>query len=759
MSLQKQYASLSDNKLKHKTFEFKQRLNAGISLQKILPEAFAVVCEADKRVLGMMPYGVQILGGIVLHEGNLAEMKTGEGKTLTETMPVYLNALTDNGVHVVTVNDYLCQRDAKQMGKVFKFLGLTVACNSKHLDLEEKKKAYSADILYSTNDELAFDYLRDNMIFTPDAHVQRKLNYAIVDEVDSILIDEAKTPLIISEESKNHLGIYKSVDKFVKKLRLTDYQIDLESKTISLTSRGINKAELYFGVEKLFDEDNLILAHFISDALKANYIMSKDVDYIVKNGDVLLVDSFTGRVMPTRRFADGLHQAIEAKENLEIHPSSKTDASITYQNYFRMYHKLAGMTGTAKNEAKEFYQNYHMKVVTIPTNKPSVRVDYPDALFATKKDKMNAIIQLVKKIHETGQPILLGTTSVEDSDKLHHLLLQEGLSHTVLNAKNNSAEAKIIAKAGLKNSITVATNMAGRGTDIKLGNGVKQLGGLFVIGTEKHSSRRIDDQLRGRSGRQGEPGSTRFFVSLEDNLMKRYATDSMKLKHDELIVKGQTSSSIKSSVAQKWITTVQLRVEGSNYDMRRNTLQFDDVMRKERDVVYQQRSNILYCKKSLHNYVAATFAKSINHNVNLYFRKKSSSQLNHLCVYLQTILGVIPNRYILEHVKESKLKKILFNYAIVQLKKKEQELSSNHQINEFERVLMLKAMDEGWKENINDMEQLRLSILFQGYGQHNPLVEYQRNAQKLYQQMANSVEDKIVKSILFAEIKTETKKA
>lgn len=751
LQLSEKYQNMDSTGLKQQTLLLKNKLRKGAKLNSILPEAFATVREADRRVLGLYPYPVQLLGGISLHNGNIAEMKTGEGKTLTETMPVYLNALTGKGVHVVTVNSYLAERDSKTMGQVFSYLGLSTGYNSGELTSDEKQKIYQKDIVYSTNDELAFDYLRDNMVVFPGTQVQRELNFAIIDEVDSILIDEARTPLIISGAGENHQQLYISVDRFVKRLSKRDFSVDKETKTVSLTQTGVRKANHYFGLVDIYSEDGVVLAHYIDESLKANYAFKKDIDYVVKNGEVLLVDQFTGRIMNGRRFADGLHQAIEAKEGVHIHQVNQTEASITYQNYFRMYQKLAGMTGTASNEAKEFYSDYHMQVDKIPTNKPVIRHDYADLIYVDMNTKLRKLSNFVKRIHAKGQPILIGTTSVENSEKIHQRLLKLGLKHSVLNAKNNSLEAEIIKHAGEKGTITVATNMAGRGTDIKLGPGVKNLGGLFVIGTEKHESRRIDDQLRGRAGRQGDPGASIFFLSLDDELLRRYGPKRIKELQQNIISKGEGNKPITGKLIHKWIDEVQKRVEGSNYDERQNTLLFDDIMRREREAVYKQRRIILNENRNLRSLVINAFAKSIDNNIS--YLKHSKNRNDDIAKFLWEEFEVRINEQKLRKLKSRKLKKVLLEYAISGLDKKERLLGMPSQILEFERVILLKNLDKGWKENLNNMEQLRLSILLQGYGQHNPLVEYQRNAQNMYSQMAAAVEDHITRDVLLAEIK------
>lgn len=743
--------SLSDEQLKDKTEVFRSHLANGKNLDNLLPEAFAVVREADKRVLGLYPFDEQVLGGIILAQGNLAEMKTGEGKTLTETMPVYLNAITGKGVHVVTVNDYLSHRDSTEMGKVFKWLGLSVGYNTSQLDFKEKQRAYTADITYSTNDELAFDYLRDNMILYPKMKVQRELNYAIIDEVDSILIDEARTPLIISGKGNSYVSSYQSADSFVKRLDKDDYILSEETKTVSLTNQGIKKANEFFGLSDLYDADNLVLAHFVDNALKANYAMYKNVDYIVKDNEAYIVDSFTGRVMEGRRYADGLHQAIEAKEQLPIHEVNRTNASITYQNYFRMYHKISGMTGTAKSDAKEFNDNYHMEVISVPTHKPVIRKDLPDVIYPTSYGRDLAVLRLVEKLYRKKQPVLIGTISVNSSERFDKLLTHHNIPHTVLNAKNNQKEAEIIAKAGQKCAVTIATNMAGRGTDIKLGMGVASIGGLFVIGTEKHDATRIDNQLRGRSGRQGDPGSTKFFLSLEDDIVKRYGSEQINKVRQKLIKKRRGNLPIRKRSIARLMNEIQKKVEGNNYDERRDTLRYDDVLRLERNVVYQQRDIILNEKGNIDDYIVTMIAHTINKKVNEFYRKKRLDFLS-LQRFCSNSLSIDLSREEIKGMNKNKVKTLLLNRAVKHLLINEKHLNNKTQLLEFERVIVLKAIDECWEDNINQMDQLRLSISLRGYAQHNPLIEYQNTAHLLYQEMISDIESKVTKDLLNAEI-------
>ena len=614
-------AALSDEELKAKTPEFKQRYQNGETLDQLLPEAFAVVREAAKRVLGLYPYRVQIMGGIVMHNGDVPEMRTGEGKTLTATMPVYLNALAGEGVHVITVNEYLATRDATEMGEVYSWLGLSVGINLSAKSPYEKREAYNCDITYSTNSEIGFDYLRDNMVVRQEDMVQRPLNFALVDEVDSVLIDEARTPLIVSGQVTSETSqLYIRADKFVKTLESVDYVIDVPTKTIGLTDSGIDKAEEYFNLENLYDLENVALTHYIDNALRANYIMILDIDYVVsENGEILIVDQFTGRTMEGRRFSDGLHQAIEAKEGVRIQEESKTSASITYQNMFRMYKKLAGMTGTAKTEEEEFREVYNMRIIPIPTNKPVARIDHPDLLYPTLASKFRAVVEDVKRRHAKGQPVLVGTVAVETSDIISKKLVEAGIPHEVLNAKNHFKEAQIIMNAGQRGAVTIATNMAGRGTDIKLGEGVRELGGLCVIGTERHESRRIDNQLRGRAGRQGDPGESQFYLSLEDDLMRRFGSDRIKAFLDRMNL-DEDEAVIKSKMLTRQVESAQKRVEGNNYDMRKQVLQYDDVMREQREIIYAERHDVITADRDLAPEIKAMIKRTINRAVDAHSR-------------------------------------------------------------------------------------------------------------------------------------------
>ncbi|WP_368303575.1 preprotein translocase subunit SecA, partial [Lacticaseibacillus rhamnosus] len=712
-----EYAALSDDQLKANTQKFKDRLAAGATLDDILPEAFATAREGAKRVLGLFPFRVQIIGGIVLHEGNIAEMKTGEGKTLTATMPVYLNALTGKGVHVVTVNEYLSTRDATEMGELYNWLGLSVGLNLNSKNSDEKREAYNCDITYSTNSELGFDYLRDNMVVYKEQMVQRPLNFAIVDEVDSILIDEARTPLIISGGAEKTTGLYIRADRFVKTLKAdTDYKIDWPTKTISLTESGIRKAEKNFGLDNLYDTENTALTHHIDQALRANYIMLKDIDYMVSNGEVLIVDQFTGRAMEGRRYSDGLHQAIEAKEGVQIQDENKTMANITYQNFFRMYTKLAGMTGTAKTEQEEFREIYNMEVISVPTNKPVIRVDSPDVLYPTLDAKFNAVVDDIKKRHKKGQPILVGTVAIESSERLSKQLDDEKIPHTVLNAKNHFKEAEIIMNAGQRGAVTIATNMAGRGTDIKLGPGVTELGGLAVIGTERHESRRIDNQLRGRSGRQGDPGSTQFYLSLEDDLMKRFGSERIKAMLDRFKV-ADDDQVIQSRMISRQVESAQKRVEGNNYDTRKNTLQYDDVMREQREVIYKQRQQIINEDETLKPVLMAMINRTITRIVQTHTQGDQKDwNLDALYAWITANMAD-PEKFKrseLDGKSQDELIGLLADMAETNFQHKNKQLGDDAQMLEFEKVVILRVVDSAWTDHIDAMDQLRQSIGLRG---------------------------------------------
>ena len=767
-SLADEYEKLSDEQLQAKTPEFRKRLDNGETLDDILPEAFATAREGAKRVLGLYPFRVQIIGGIALHYGNIAEMMTGEGKTLTATLPVYLNALTGKGVHVVTVNEYLSSRDESEMGQLYKWLGLTVGLNLNSMSADEKRDAYNCDVTYSTNSELGFDYLRDNMVVYKDQMVQRPLNYAIIDEVDSILIDEARTPLIISGQAEQANSEYIRADRFVKTLTEDksdddadddedhgDYKIDWPTKTINLTNQGIKKACEHFGLKNLYDIDNQVLVHHIDQALRANYLMLKDIDYVVQNGEVMIVDSFTGRVMEGRRYSDGLHQAIEAKEGVKIQEESKTQATITYQNFFRMYKKLAGMTGTAKTEEEEFREIYNMEVITIPTNRPIARKDLPDILYPTLDSKFEAVAKEIKERHAKGQPVLVGTVAIESSERLSQMLDQKGIPHAVLNAKNHAKEAEIIMNAGQRGAVTIATNMAGRGTDIKLGPGVKELGGLAVIGTERHESRRIDNQLRGRSGRQGDPGITRFYLSLEDDLMKRFGGDRVKLFLDR-ISNNDDDKVIESRMITKQVESAQKRVEGNNYDTRKQTLQYDDVMRTQREIIYGERMQVISEEKTLKPVLMPMIKRTIDHQVDMYTQgDKKDWRNDQLRDFISSAITdeETTKKLNMKHLSAEELKKRLYKIAEDNYAEKEKQLADPEQMLEFEKVVILRVVDERWTDHIDAMDQLRQSISLRGYGQLNPLVEYQEAGYRMFEEMISDIEFDATRLFMKAQIR------
>ena len=767
-SLGDEYEKLSDEQLQAKTPEFRKRLKNGETLDDILPEAFATAREGAKRVLGLYPFRVQIIGGIALHYGNIAEMMTGEGKTLTATLPVYLNALTGKGVHVVTVNEYLSSRDESEMGQLYKWLGLSVGLNLNSMSADEKRDAYNCDVTYSTNSELGFDYLSDNMVVYKDQMVQRPLNYAIIDEVDSILIDEARTPLIISGQAEQANSEYIRADRFVKTLVEDksdddvdddedhgDYKIDWPTKTINLTNQGIKKACEHFGLKNLYDIDNQVLVHHIDQALRANYIMLKDIDYVVQNGEVMIVDSFTGRVMEGRRYSDGLHQAIEAKEGVKIQEESKTQATITYQNFFRMYKKLAGMTGTAKTEEEEFREIYNMEVITIPTNRPIARKDLPDILYPTLDSKFEAVVKEIKERHAKGQPVLVGTVAIESSERLSQMLNQAGIPHAVLNAKNHAKEAEIIMNAGQRGAVTIATNMAGRGTDIKLGPGVKELGGLAVIGTERHESRRIDNQLRGRSGRQGDPGVTRFYLSLEDDLMKRFGGDRVKLFLDR-ISDNDDDKVIESRMITKQVESAQKRVEGNNYDTRKQTLQYDDVMRTQREIIYGERMQVISEEKSLKPVLMPMIKRTIDHQIDMYTQgDKKDWRNDQIRDFISSAITdeETTKKLNMKHLSAEELKKRLYQIAEDNYAEKEKQLADPEQMLEFEKVVILRVVDERWTDHIDAMDQLRQSISLRGYGQLNPLVEYQEAGYRMFEEMISNIEFDATRLFMKAQIR------
>ena len=733
-------ADLSDEQLKNKTEQFKERLNNGETLDDIMCEAYAVVREAAKRVIGEYAYPVQLMGAVVLHQGDIAEMKTGEGKTLTSIFPVYLNALSGKGVHVITVNDYLAERDSQWMGRIHRFLGLTVGLNRQGLNPQQKKQAYSCDITYSTNSEIGFDYLRDNMVTRVEDRVLRGLNFALVDEVDSILIDESRTPLIISGGNKDTANLYLKADQFVKKLNEEeDYAIDIQSKSISLTEEGISKAESHFKIDNLYKPEYTSLVHHINNALKANYIMSKGVEYIVRDRKVLIVDEFTGRVLEGRAFSDGLHQALEAKERVPIKQETSVLATITYQNFFRLYNKIAGMTGTAKTEEEEFLAIYNMRVYEIPTNKEVIRIDYPDAIYGSKKAKYEALTREVIERHNNGQPVLVGTISVEVSEFLSKMFSQRKIKHEVLNAKNHKREADIIAKAGLKGSVTIATNMAGRGTDIKLGPGVRELGGLAVLGSERHESRRIDNQLRGRSGRQGDPGCSKFFVSLEDELMVRFGSERIKGMFDQL-----GDMPIESKMITKSIESAQKRVEGTNFDIRKTLLDYDDVLRQQRETIYKQRDEILE-NNDIHPVVMDMFERVSEDLVNSYYDdKKNSIDVEKLMKALEVMN--VDEKQTME-IFNSKNKKeditsAVFNCMWNDYENKISEVRDA--VIKLEKVIVLKIIDSKWVEHIDMMSKLREGIHLRSYAQDNPLKAYTSEGYEMFEAMLNNIAKEVV---------------
>ena len=755
-SFAEQIAALSDEQLQAKTNEFRQRLKGGETLDQLLPEAFAVVREAAKRVLGLYPYHVQLMGGIVLHDGNIPEMRTGEGKTLTATMPVYLNALSGKGVHVVTVNEYLATRDSTEMGELYNFLGMTVGLNINSLSSEEKRAAYACDITYSTNNELGFDYLRDNMVVYRHQMVQRPLNYAIVDEVDSILIDEARTPLIISGQAEKSTALYIRADNFVKKLKEEDdFKIDLQSKTIAFTEQGIEKAEEYFGLTNLYDIENTALTHHLDQALRANFIMIRDIDYVVQENQVLIVDQFTGRIMDGRRYSDGLHQAIEAKEGVEIEDETKTMATITFQNFFRMYKKLAGMTGTAKTEEEEFREIYNIQVIQIPTNRPVIRDDRADLLYPTLESKFTAVVQDIKERYRKGQPILVGTVAVETSELLSNLLNKENVPHEVLNAKNHFKEAEIILNAGQKGAVTIATNMAGRGTDIKLGLGVAEVGGLAVIGTERHESRRIDNQLRGRSGRQGDPGVSQFYLSLEDDLMKRFGSERIKSFLERLKI-DEEDAVIQSRMLTKQVESAQKRVEGNNYDTRKNVLQYDDVMREQREVIYKQRQQVIMEDKTLSDQLLGMVKRTIDRMVDSHTQLDQKEWNYEGIVDFASSTLVHEDSISVDQLKgktAQEIKDDLYSRAKAIFDTKSEQLNSPEQLLEFEKVVILRVVDSKWTDHIDAMDQLRQSIGLRAYGQNNPLVEYQTEGYSMFEAMVGAIEYEVTRLFMKAEIR------
>lgn len=748
-----QMAALSDDELKAKTEEFKERYQQGESLDDLLFEAFAVVREGAKRVLGLFPYKVQVMGGIVLHHGDVPEMRTGEGKTLTATMPVYLNALSGKGVHVVTVNEYLSERDATEMGELYSWLGLSVGINLAAKSPAEKKEAYACDITYSTNSEIGFDYLRDNMVVRAENMVQRPLNYALVDEVDSILIDEARTPLIVSGPASSDINqYYHMADYYVKTLTPDDYIIDVPSKTIGLSDSGIDKAESYFKLSNLYDVENVALTHFIDNALRANYIMTLDIDYVVsQDQEILIVDQFTGRTMEGRRYSDGLHQAIEAKEGVPIQDESKTSASITYQNLFRMYKKLSGMTGTGKTEEEEFREIYNIRVIPIPTNRPIQRIDHSDLLFASLEAKFNAVVEDVKERHAKGQPVLVGTVAVETSDYLSQKLVAAGIPHEVLNAKNHYKEAQIIMNAGQRGAVTIATNMAGRGTDIKLGEGVRELGGLAVIGTERHESRRIDNQLRGRAGRQGDPGASQFYLSLEDDLMKRFGSERLKAVFERLNMSDEV---IESRMLTRQVEAAQKRVEGNNYDSRKQVLQYDDVMREQREIIYAERYDVITADRDLAPEIHAMIKRTIGRVVDSHSRSKKEERIEGILNFAR--INLLPEDSItaedLQGLSDKDIKEELYERALEVYNSQVAKLRDEEAVKEFQKVLILRVVDSKWTDHIDALDQLRNAVGLRGYAQNNPVVEYQSEGFRMFNDMIGSIEFDVTRLMMKAQI-------
>ena len=750
-----QMEALSDEALQAKTEEFKARYQNGESLDDLLYEAFAVVREASRRVLGLYPYPVQIMGGIVLHNGDVPEMRTGEGKTLTATMPVYLNALAGQGVHVVTVNEYLATRDATEMGELYSWLGLSVGINLAAKSSFEKREAYQCDITYSTNAEIGFDYLRDNMVVRAEDMVQRPLNFALVDEVDSVLIDEARTPLIVSGATSSETNqLYFMADNFVKSLVKDDYIIDVSSKTIGLSDSGIDKAESFFRLENLYDVENVALTHFIDNALRANYIMINEIDYLVNEAqEVMIIDPFTGRTMEGRRYSDGLHQAIEAKEGVPVQNESKTSASITYQNMFRMYKKLAGMTGTAKTEEEEFREVYNMRVIPIPTNKPVIREDHEDLLYPNLDYRFNAVVADVKARYEKGQPVLVGTVAVETSDYLSKRLVAAGVPHEVLNAKNHYREAQIIMNAGQRGAVTIATNMAGRGTDIKLGPGVRELGGLCVIGTERHESRRIDNQLRGRSGRQGDPGESQFYLSLEDDLMKRFGSERIKVFMERMNL-TEEESVIKSGMLTRQVEGAQKRVEGNNYDSRKQILQYDDVMREQREIIYSQRQDVITADRDLAPEIKGMIKRTIERQIANHKGIKREEALEAILRFAQTCLVAEDSISLadFEGKSDEEIKNDLFQRAVAVYDKQVEKLRDEERIREFQKVLILRVVDNKWTDHIDALDQLRNAVSLRGYAQNNPIVEYQSEAFTMFNDMIGAIEFDVTRLMMKAQI-------
>ena len=745
--------ALSDKKLKDKTKEFKERLQNGETVDDLVVEAFAVAREACFRVIGEKPYYVQLLGALAIHFGNIAEMKTGEGKTLTSVLPAYLNALTGEGVHIITVNEYLADRDAHWMGKIHEFLGLTVGINLRDMTPKEKQEQYACDILYSTNNEIGFDYLRDNMVIRKENRVQRPFNYAIIDEVDSVLIDEARTPLIISGGEMKSANLYMDADRFAKSLKEDEYIYDEKTKNVSLSEEGVKKAEKKFGFKNLFDVENTELVHYINQALRANYSMKNDIDYVVQDGKVVIVDQFTGRLMPGRAYSDGLHQAIEAKEGVQIQQETKTLATITFQNLFRMYKKLSGMTGTAKTEEEEFRNIYNMYVIEIPTNKPVIRVDMPDLMFSTKAGKYRAIVNEIEARYKKGQPVLVGTIAIETSELISNLLKQKHIPHEVLNAKNHAREAEIISKIGLGKSVTIATNMAGRGTDIKLSDEVRELGGLCVIGTERHESRRIDNQLRGRSGRQGDPGFTQFYVSMEDDIMVRFGTDRIKIMMQNLGF--DENQAIRSKTFTKALSSAQARVEGNNFDIRKQLLQYDDVMNNQREIMYSRRNEILD-SESIHETVLDTIHNHISDLVNSHLfpeGRLTNDDVKDIVEFVnENLLKKDIDKEDVDNRTPDEMINIITAKVVAEYEEKLKDIPEEIK-DEFEKAISLNVIDHHWTEHINTLSHLREGIYLRGYGQEDPLRAYTMEGFDLFDKMMQRIDNDITLMLVRSEIR------
>ena len=753
-ALDEEYQKLTDKQLQAKTEEFKERLKNGETLDDILPEAFATVREAADRVIGLKPFYVQILGGIALHYGNIAEMKTGEGKTLVATMPSYLNALTGDGVHIITVNEYLAQRDSDWMGAIHRFLGLTVGTNLRELNAQQKQEQYNCDILYSTNNEIGFDYLRDNMVVRKEDRVQRPLNYVIIDEADSVLIDEARTPLIISGGELKSVSLYKDADAFTKSLKKeADFIYDEKTKAVTLTDDGVKKAEKWFKVDNLYDIEHTSLVHFINQGLKANYAMRKDVDYVVQDDEIVIVDQFTGRLMKGRSWSDGLHQAIEAKENVKINEETKTLATITFQNLFRMYKKISGMTGTAKTEEEEFRNIYNMYVICIPTNKEVIRVDAPDLIYTTQAGKFNALINEIAERHKKGQPVLVGTIAIETNELISNMLTKKHIPHEVLNAKNHAREAEIIAKAGEKGAVTIATNMAGRGTDIKLTDETRELGGLCVLGTERHESRRIDNQLRGRSGRQGDPGFTQFYVSMEDELMVRFGSD--RIKHTMQTLGLKEDQPIQSGMFSKALTSAQARVEGNNFDMRKSLLDYDDVMNQQREIMYARRNEILD-NDSIHEVVLESIKGNITDVVKSHVfpeGKLTHDDIEDIVKYVnENLLKKDMKVSDIEDYKEDEAIDYIYDKVVKEYEDKLKDVPKEI-ADEFEKVIMLNIIDKYWTEHINTMSHLREGIHLRSYAQNDPLRAYTVEGFDMFDKMMENIDRDVTLLLVRAEIK------